>query len=69
MAQSGRGVVNRITAIFDKQTGDIYIAAYGVPKQKRSLLDLINLEDNVSVKKVNFKKRHGELVKEKENNE
>jgi len=59
---------NRV-AIFDKQTGDIYIAAYGVPKQKRSLLDLINLEDNVSVKKVNFKKRHGELVKEKENNE
>ncbi|MBT7422879.1 MAG: hypothetical protein HN782_01600 [Candidatus Marinimicrobia bacterium] len=67
---------NRV-AIFDKQTGDIYIANYWAPKERPNLLELAagietnpeNLEDNFYVKKANFKKRHGELVKEKENNE
>jgi len=62
---------NKRTAIFDKQTGDIYIATYGVPKEGTNLLDLINPKNpevNFSVKKANFKKRHEELVNEKENN-
>ena len=71
------GMRDRV-AIFDKKTGDIYIANYWKPKSSRpNPLDIAgivvtnpkNIEDNYYVFKANFKKRHKELVKEKAKNE
>lgn len=63
---------NRV-AIFDKKTGDIYIASYWKPKPggpdfaalAKGEFNLKNLEDNYSVKKANFKKMHKDSVMKK----
>jgi hypothetical protein len=60
--------------IFDKQTGDIYIATYKRPEESNedkipSLIELManskNLEEGYYVRKANFKKMHKDSVMKK----